>query len=84
MYDINTVTLAMQRSDPESAGDWVARYFYTDVLKWTWADTEEYFLDYHTHNRTGNTVTIDVQKIIFEKCDGYVNDREIGACKKLC
>lgn len=71
MYDINTVTLAMQRGDPGSAGDWVVRYFYTDLLKWTWADTKEYFLDYHTHNRNGNTVTIDVQKIIFEKCDGH-------------
>lgn len=72
MHNINTFEITLQKGQG-TPGTWVSRFYYEDLLRWTWADTEDFYNDFEKYGGSlGITISDEVRQIVYNKCDGYV------------
>jgi hypothetical protein len=54
-----------------SKGNWVLRFFHSDLLRWTRKEAEEFFNEFIMFNGLSIMLTPDVRSEIYKKCDGH-------------
>jgi hypothetical protein len=74
IFDVDTAEAAIVEIGGKpsgSKGNWVLRFFHSDLLRWTKQDADEFFNDFNSNNGLSITIHPTICLAIYKKCDGH-------------